>query len=245
MSKEKLYHIEREDCSKLFLRIYDFVGYQLQKEMKKISAQWIKPFFTTPSFEHMTFSYTHQVFCLLINVFDDSSENFTLSVPYINRLVDASEKNNLIPCIYTVRINGRSSPNLGTLRPLYQGWNLVHAVTQKPINAEELGTDIPTPMSTWEINDFAIQSVRNYLQDSLKVKILAYQNIVGIDPQIWFEDTEGHKNWIIVRYFIYPRDKPETVVTDTCSDQLAEQANARGHGVFGGYLANVGFFGRG
>ena len=164
MSENKLYDVDRESFSKLFEAIHHFTGSHLQREMNAIHAQWIKPFLTIPSFEHLSFAYKNQIFCVLINIYDESTQNFSLTVKDVDLLIKECEKNNLVPCIFPVKINSMQYPDLKTLKVFKQGWNLIHAVTKTPIDVFSLGTDAPIPMSQWELHDFAIQVVRNYIK---------------------------------------------------------------------------------
>ena len=52
------------------------------------------------------------------------------------------------------------------------GWGLIDPQTREIINPYDLVTNEHILMTDWEIQDFAVQVVRNYLTDKLNLKIL-------------------------------------------------------------------------
>ena len=72
-----MYQIDRPDPTDFFLAIRTIAGGNLQREIDKLQgkrwfegAHWVKPELTYPCFEHLTFAYKNQVFCVLIDVLD-------------------------------------------------------------------------------------------------------------------------------------------------------------------------------
>src|SRR5690606_3377893 len=61
--------------------------------------------------------------------------------------------------------------------------------------------DVKVEMSEWELRNFAIQIIRDHIEKSIKGNVLSYSDVIGIDPQVWFEDQHGNRSWIIVRNF--------------------------------------------
>jgi hypothetical protein len=66
---------------------------------------------------------------------------------------------------------------------------------------DESCDDIKVEMSGWELHNFSIQIVRDHVEKKLNGSILSYCDVNGIDPQIWFQDGQGNRSWIIVRHF--------------------------------------------
>ncbi len=219
-----MYDIDRPEPSQFFIDTMKLVGNWIQQRMNQIEGtRWIKGYLTYPAFEHLSFSYKNQIFCVVIDIIDESTKKSCLPEKTKNLLIQESEKNNLIPCLYKVLVDNPKNPTYNTLRQYSDGWNLYDARTNEPIIPERLGTDDLVEMSEWELNDFAIQVVRDYITDNLKLKILSYQNIVGVDPQLWFMDDNQKKHFVIVRYTMYPNKDAKmpnniTSIQNMCKD---------------------------
>ncbi|MBQ8848022.1 MAG: hypothetical protein IJ003_03675 [Candidatus Gastranaerophilales bacterium] len=200
-----MYDIDRPEPSQFFVDTRKLVGNWLQQRMNQIDGtRWIKGYLTYPAFEHLSFSYKNQIFCVVVDIIDENTKESCLPEETKSLLINECKKNNLIPCLYKVLVDNPKNPAYNTLKQYSDGWNLFDARTNEPVIPERLGTDDFVEMSEWELNDFAIQIVRDYITDNLKLKILSYQNIVGVDPQLWFMDDNRKKNYVIVRYTMYP-----------------------------------------
>ena len=236
-----MYLIDRPQPTVFFVYVREMVGYWLQQEMNKLKedkwhqgAHWIKMEWTYPCFEQLTFAYKNQIFCVVIEIIDKTTGESLLPQKWKNNLIDNCIKNNLIPCLYKVSVKDPSNPIYNTIKPITSGWNLFNAITNKPIIPENVISDAKIEISEWELNDFAIQVVREYITNKLNYKILSYQNIIGINPQLWFEDENKNMNYVVVRYAVYPNNKAERP-NDLKSIQLSVAA-------YQGYFASVAFF---
>lgn len=147
---------------------------------------WIKTQWTFPYFDHLSFAYKNQIFSVLGGV----ANKIDLQSMRIQR--DAAQRYRLIPCIFPV--------NLQTMQPVYDGWGLIHSRTLQRIFPETMATQEKILLSEWELNDFCIQIVREDLAKQGET-ILSFCPLPEINPQIWFEDNEGRRSWIIVRLF--------------------------------------------
>lgn len=180
-----MYDIDRPEPSRFFVDTRKLVGNWLQQRMNQIKGtRWIKGYLTYPAFEHLSFSYKNQIFCVVVDIIDENTKKSCLPDKTKNLLIKECEKNNLIPCLYKVLVDNPQNPVYNTLKQYSDGWNLFDARNNEPIIPEQLGIDNLVEMSKWELNDFAIQVVRNYITDNLKLKILSYQNIISIDSQL-------------------------------------------------------------
>lgn len=216
-----MYLIDRPQPTDFFIQVRRMSGMFLQERMNRLKEKewqkgphWIKAEWTYPCFEHLTFAYRNQIFCILIDIQDQENNRSFLPQKDKDNLIKNCIENNLIPCLFKVTVQNPYEPRYNTIKPLSEGWNLYNAITNEEVIPENLITDEKIEMSKWELNDFAIQIVRNHIQNDLKYKILSYQNIVEIDPQIWFEDNLGNKNYVVVRNTIYPKnraEKPENI----------------------------------
>lgn len=233
-----MYDIDRPEPSRFFVDTRKLVGNWLQQRMNQIKGtRWIKGYLTYPAFEHLSFSYKNQIFCVVVDIIDENTKKSCLPDKTKNLLIKECEKNNLIPCLYKVLVDNPQNPSYNTLKQYSDGWNLFDARNNELIIPERLGADNLVEMSKWELNDFAIQIVREYITDNLKLKILSYQNIIGIDPQLWFMDDNQQKHFVIVRYAMYPnKEAPKPNNISSIQTKCKE---------YDGFFASVAFCSKG
>ena len=233
-----MYDIDRPEPSQFFVETRKLVGNWLQQRMDQTEGtRWIKGYLTYPAFEHLSFSYKNQIFCVVVEILDDKTKKSYLPEKTKDLLIKECNRNNLIPCLYKVLVDNPENPAYNTLRPYSDGWNLYNAKNGEPVIPERLGNNDLVKMSEWELNDFAIQVVRNYITDNLKLKVMSYQNIVGIDPQLWFEDDNRKRHYVIVRYTMYPNKN-----ADLPNNLAGIQNKCKG---FDGFFASVAFCSKG
>jgi len=198
MVKRPNYEIPKQHPSEEFLRARNLAGLVLQEQFKKLGGKfaqskdyrWIKAELTWPSFDHLTFAYRNQVFAVLVELID--GENSLLSEQECKRCFDACVKHNLVPCVFQV--------SLGEMRPMISGWNLLALETSLPLNPADLCSDSQIEMSTWEARNLAIQIVLDRLTDSDLGRVTSFTDVLGIDPQVWIENSRGSRCWIVVRF---------------------------------------------
>jgi hypothetical protein len=200
MAKRPSYEISRSQPSEPFLRARNLAGMTLEQNFRvfggkrkaSLDYRWIKSELTWPSFDHLTFAYGNQIFSVLVELID--GEESELSEQECKRCFDASVTHNLIPCIFQVSAT--------KMKPLRDGWNLVALETGLPIKPEDFVTDERIEMSEWELRSMAIQIVRDTITKE-GGEVLSFTDVLGVDPQVWFQDNAGKRSWVIVRN--YPR----------------------------------------
>ena len=213
------YLIDRPEPSEMFLQARQIAGFQLQKQFKlynegkKIFSsndgfKWIKAELTYPSFDHLTFAYKNSVFAVVIELINNTETSFSLQQK--ERLLNACNENNLIPCLFKVNLqesiykvfktnNSNYNQDDFELNSVEQGWNLFDPINNNKIDPINLSTEEPAIMSKWELSNFAIQIVT---ADIIKEEnqVLSFCDMPEINPQIWFKNKEGKVSWIIVKH---------------------------------------------
>ena len=193
------YQIDPQNPSEAFLKARNVAGARLQDQFKKSGGRvesqhdyrWIKTDLTWPSFDHLTFAYRNQIFSVLVDLVHDRQTSLTSQE--VKRCIDASSDHNLVPCVFPV--------DSLSLTPLKDGWNLSNMESGTAILPEDCIDDVKVEMSQWELRNFAIQIVRDHIEQSMKGKVLSYCDVIGIDPQVWFEDQHSNRSWVVVRNF--------------------------------------------
>jgi hypothetical protein len=224
------YRIDANEPSEQFLRARENASGLLQEQFSKFAGnlppqkdfKWIKAELTWPSFDHLTFAYGNQVFSVLIDLMD--SDHSSLQPGEVARCMNACTENNLIPCVFPV--------DSRTLVPLSSGWNLYHLADKHEIDPYGMTDDSRIEMSEWEIRNFCIQIVRGHLNEKMGAQELSFCDVLGIDPQIWFQDEEGSRSWVVVRHYpaITGEEKSKWVEFERSNPQLA---------AYDGFLAAV------
>lgn len=229
------YPIDGAEPPQEFLQARNVAGGTLESHFKKEAGKaepskdyrWIKAELTWPSFDHLTFGYGNQVFSVLVDLVDlvDGGTS-ALSQLERDRCLKACRENNLVPCLF--RVDAR------TFQPMEAGWNLRHLEDQQPVVPAEHATAEKIPMSAWERRNFAIQVVRDHIKEKRGTATLSFCDVLGIDPQIWFEEANGARCWVIVRDYgiIRGDEKQEFIGIEKLHAQLRP---------FDGFFAAVSF----
>ena len=109
----------------------------------------------------------------------------------------------------------------GVWQVLELDWRLISDFTQKSINPVNLLSDKKIAMTDWELQDLAVQVVRNHSKDKLGVKIMSSNSNSSVPPAIWFIG-EGGPEWLAALMKSYPNQKP---VNDCDLDHVASQCS--------------------
>lgn len=154
------YLIDRLEPSEIFLRARHMAGVQLQGQFnannQKIvnssydGFKWIKAELTYPSFDNLTFAFKNSIFSVVIELIDEKCSSFTKQQK--DRLLNACEENNLIPCTFKLNFREITNNFIGRLMgdkkqldyelsALEQGWNLYDARTNQRIDPIKLATN--------------------------------------------------------------------------------------------------------
>jgi hypothetical protein len=198
------YLMDRPEPSKLFLEARQLAGVRLQEQFHQFNNSllnnrrpgfsWIKAELTYPAFDHLTFGYNNSIFSVLIELMDETVSSLTEIQR--TRWLEACTEYNLIPCLF--KINCISMSNGYNLTPMDAAWNLFDVDGRHLVNPIVESSDDDTEMSAWEIHNFAIQVVRQNIEEK-GYEVLSFCDLVEVNPQIWFLDEVGNKNWVIVQ----------------------------------------------
>lgn len=242
--------IDRANTSEMLVRARNIAGEYLERRFHKLNENkteqydqfiWVKPEFTSPSFEHITFGYKNAVFPVLVDILIDGRS--TLPEKKRCLLCDESLKHNLTPCLFEVvrrqlkpsddgLFNGIAGQSAYNLQPASDGWNLKHARTGELLDPTDFGSDMDTPMSKWELRNFAIGVVRKHGLKDAGFVMDSFCDIPEIDPQMWFHDREGKRSWAIVRY--------QSSYNESAADEFRDFVKENPHlAPYDGYFAAV------
>ena len=84
----------------------------------------------------------------------------------LNQTLLAADLANGIPCVLTMR------KTVDGWVPVLEGWGLVDAKNRQPISPPSLTSTEQIEISDWELQGFAVQVVKAYLEKSVKRRSL-------------------------------------------------------------------------
>ena len=193
------YRIDSSNPPPEFFEARNLAGATLEQQFNLLpqsgspsrNAKWLKADLTWPSFDHLTFAYRDAVFSVLVDIVESNASS--LESKATKRCLDAAVAHNLIPCVFQV--------DRRTMQPSSGGWNLFDLRDGRPVDPAQTPDTGTVPMSAWELQSFSVQVVRGHVTGKLGGKEHSFCDVLGIDPQIWFEDSKGNNGWVVVRNF--------------------------------------------
>jgi hypothetical protein len=193
-----MYDIEMHEVSDEFARCWQAAGRHIQTQAQGPLHSWLKANRNPPFLEHLAFRLGNQLFFVRIEDADGR-----LTVPgNRNGLMAVAEGCKGHPCLMFMRYQG------GAWIPQAAGWGLVDARTGEAIDPIALVSDERIEMTEWELQDFAVQIVKDHLDKAGK-KLMSWQGNPAVDPSIWFVGEEDGPEWIVVRAVRYPQTEAD------------------------------------
>ena len=189
---------------------------------------WLQTSPINPSFQHICFRHRFDVYSILIAIHGLQSrdgkddDGIIVSKQDYDNLLAEAEKNNLIPCIAPVALRAQL--------PMLNGLNLINAISGEPVALNYDVDPKQVSMSAWEINSMGVQFVIQQLQKQ-NLKVNSYCDVVGIEPQIFFE-KDGKASYVIVRSIPIGKKAEKFLIHKGLLDHLAD---------YQGYFADVQF----
>lgn len=201
-----MYDIYMEDPTKDYIDVWAAAGKHLTV-MAQDSISWIKSDPNPPFLEHLSFRLGNQIFFLRIEDVDDA-----IALPgNPDGLFTIADGYKATACILPMKKIGLE------WRPALADWGLVDAHTRKPFNPVDLISDEKIEMTPWELQDFAVQVVRNYLTEQ-GFEIMSFNSHLGVNPSIWFV-RDKTPEWVMVNYALFPAME---IATPKTIDELLE-----------------------
>ena len=188
-----MYDIEMHEASEEFSWCWQAARRHLQTRTGDALLIWLKADLNPPFLEHLSFRMGNQLYFIRVEDIDGhvrgpgNADGFRIVAGGCNG----------IPCRMPMRRVGSD------WKPDVPGWGLVHAETEQPIDPIALISEERIEMSDWEVHDFAVQVVRDYVVKKLRRELMSSQGNPKVDPSIWFVGEDGPE-WIVVRSVRFP-----------------------------------------
>jgi hypothetical protein len=176
------------------------------------SVGWIRAHLTPPILEHLSFRLGNQLFFVRVEDVDEAVD----APGILQGLLFAADICNAHACLMPMR----KQPE-GWV-PSLPGWGLLDARTGDIVTPPALISEENIEMTEWELQDLAIQVVRNQIEGE-GYELMSWQSNPEIHPSLWFVGDSGPE-WVIVRTAKYPATKanlPEDLaaIAENCHRQ--------------------------
>jgi len=186
-------NIEMDEATDAFRECWAAAGRHLAKQVQGGSLSWLKVSLVPPVLEHLSFRIGNQSF--FIRVYDVDRKVDGPGNPkgyhYIAQKCEGHAL--LMPMRY----------RLGEWQPDLPGWGLFDPENRLAVNPLDWVTDEKLEMTEWELQDFAVQIVRDHIRDKLGFEIMSTNSNPDVDPSIWFVGESGGPEWVVVRHACY------------------------------------------
>jgi len=190
-----VHDIEMHEVSDEFARCWQAAGRHIQTKVQGPLHSWLKVSLNPPFLEHLSFRLGNQLFFIRIEDVDER-----LHVPGSrNGLVYLAQSCQGHPCIMPMRYRA------GAWAPHAAGWGLIDPRDGKTVDPMAYVSDEQIEMTDWELQDFAVQIVRDHLEKAGR-RPTSWQGNPAVDPSIWFVGDSGPE-WVVVRAVRFPKLK--------------------------------------
>ena len=157
------------------------------------AISWLRSHLHPPMLEHLSFRLGNQLFFVRI----DAPEAAPMSGGIAGALSAVAKQRQGHACVMPMRRTGAG------WRPAAPGWGLLGIGTNQRVTPPGLITDENIEMSDWELQDFAVQTVRDVLEKEGH-KLISWQGDPDVHPSLWFVGDHGPE-WAVVRAVRYPK----------------------------------------
>lgn len=187
-----MFDIQMDEPDKDFRECWIAAAQHLHKQVDGGIQGWLKVEPQPPFLEHLSFRLGNQLF--FIRIVDPENQ---LEIPGTHQgLLSVSEGCNGNACLMPME------KVAGEWRPVHVGWGLLKLPEENPFNPVDLVSDEKIIISDWELQDFAVQIVRNELE-SKGFKIMSWNGNPKVNPSVWYVGDNGPE-WVIVKGVRYP-----------------------------------------
>jgi len=197
-----MYELEMHQVSDDFVNCWQ-VGTNHLETKGREAIKWLKSDLVPPFLDHTSFRIGNQLF--FVRFEDRDNQLDTPSNPEGLKMI--ANGCNGIACHMPMKRKGVGWEVDAS------DWGLINPQTKELINPYGLVTDENIIMTDWEIQDFAVQVARNYIEGKLGFKILSSQGNPSVHPSLWFKGEEKDECVVIgsARFGDYVPELPSNI----------------------------------
>lgn len=197
-----VFDVEMHEASEEFIRCWHHAGAHLDACVRNAQVKgpsvfgWLKAEPNPPFLEHLSFRLSNQLFFIRVIDVDNA-----LEVPGNPRGVHTIAAScDGYACLMPMRRQGND------WFPANAGWGLVDGESGAPIDPGALVTDERIEMTDWELQNFAVQIVRDHIDSKLGHRLMSWHDNPAVHPSVWFIGENGPE-WVAVRNVRYPEKR--------------------------------------
>lgn len=191
-----MHNIHMAEVTENFAKCWKAAGIHIENQVQGEFKSWLRAHLSPPFLEHLSFRLGNQLFYIRIQDVDDE-----LEIPgSLKGLLSIANGSKGHACLMPMK---KISGSWSCVAP---DWGLISAETGVNVNPVDLISDELIEMTDWELQDFAVQVVRQNLESDGK-KLMSWQGSPNADPAIWFVGDDGPE-WVVVRTFRHGLVKP-------------------------------------
>ena len=187
-----MHDIHMSEVTEEFARCWNAAGLHIQNQAQGPLQSWLRAHLNPPFLEHISFRLGNQLFYIQLEDVDGILE--TPGNP--DGLIAIADGCDGHACIMPMRKVGVD------WKPTEIGWGLLDARTSKAVNPPALISDEKIVMTEWELQDLAVQVVRDQLVKEGR-ELMSWNGDPRVNPSLWFAGDAGPE-WVVVRAVRYP-----------------------------------------
>jgi hypothetical protein len=166
---------------------------RIQNQAQGQLNSWLRSHLNPPFLEHLSFRLGNQLFYIQVE-----DVGGVLETPgNIKGLLTIADGCAGHACLMPMKRVGQD------WEPTESGWGLVDARTRLPVNPPALITDEMLEMTDWELQDLAVQVVREEIAKEGH-HLMSWNGDPRVNPSLWFVGHSGGPEWVLVRAVRYP-----------------------------------------
>jgi hypothetical protein len=186
-----MHEIEMSEVSEEFAKCWKAAGIHIQNQAQGGLRSWLKADLNPPFLEHLSFRLGNQLF--FVRIIDVDKQLNTPGNPEgLKMIADACKGHACFMPMQKINDHWVAVEN---------GWGLVNT-EYISINPIELITEDKVVMTDWELQDFAVQIVRDSLVEQGK-ELTSWHGNPAVHPSIWFVGENGLE-WVLVKAIRWP-----------------------------------------
>lgn len=187
-----MHDIQMHEVSDEFAYCWQAAGRHIHRQMQG-QVPWLKANLNPPFLEHLSFRLGNQLFFVRLEDVDGK-----LELPASRQaLLTIAEGCKGHACLMPMQRERGGWIAAGS------GWGLLDVRTGRSLDPISLVSDDRIEMTDWELQDFAVQIVRNHLEKQGR-ELMSWQGNPSVDPSIWFVG-DHEPEWVVVRAIRYPK----------------------------------------
>lgn len=175
-----------------FAAMWRAAARHVNAQLQGASHAWLRLRLESPMLEHLSIRLGNQLFFIRLEDVDEVVQG-PASRGGLLTIADACHGH---PCVMRMR---HSTEGWRTASP---GWGLVDARTGALVNPPALVTDALIEMTDWEVQEFAVDVVRDSLEREGR-EVWSSQGSPQVNPALWFTGDHGPE-WVVVRAVRHP-----------------------------------------